>query len=446
MTDNNDNEKDILADDEDTDNEADELDISGRDRISTTNTDPDVQTLHKKYKKGRLNVQPDYQRRFVWDPKRSSLLIESALLRIPLPAVYLAEGKDGTTSVIDGQQRLTSFFKFLDNKLELTGLQTHQGLNGKKFRDIPADMQGRVEDCPIRVITFLKDSDGDLQFEIFGRLNSGSVSLNAQELRNCIYHGPYNDLLRELSGNPTYMKLMGYSGEHKRMMDVQRVLRFAAFHFQGYLNYTPPMKKFLNSEMDARKNISDDDAKKLTAGFKQALSLVNSMLGENAFKRFRPGNTDKSDGYWEKQFNSSLYDVLMYTLARADRNLVMNNLGKVRDGFIDLMSDKEFGHSIESSTSATKQVTTRFDKWRAVMGEVLANKRKEPRCFPPEIKKQLYAENPTCGICGNRIEHIDDAAVDHIEQYWLGGKAIPENARLTHRYCNNARPRKERKE
>ena len=85
----------------------------------------------------------------------------------------------------------------------------------------------------------------------------------------------------------------------------------------------------------------------------------------------------------------------------------------------------------------------RFDKWRMVLDEILSETRKQPRLFSRELKERLYAQNAACQICGQHIVDIDDAAVDHVEQYWVGGRTIPENARLTHRYCNWARPRKD---
>ena len=108
-----------------------------------------------------------------------------------------------------------------------------------------------------------------------------------------------------------------------------------------------------------------------------------------------------------------------------------------------MTSDDEFISSIEKSTSDKKVITIRFDKWRNTLETIIEVVQKEPRCFSRELKEKFYDKDRTCAICGNRIENIDDDAMDHIEQYWLGGKTIPENARLTHRYCNNVRKRKE---
>jgi len=190
------------------DNEKDEDeedDLSGKRKIYTEQGDPEVDSLHRRFTKGRLHVQPIYQRQFVWDKIKSSRLIESALLDIPIPIVYLSEEKDGKENVIDGQQRLTAFFSFIDGKFpnnsefKLAGLKVFTELNGKKFNELSEEFQDKISTYKMRVIKFKKESDGDLQFEIFARLNTGSVPLNDQELRNCVFRGRFNELIKELS-------------------------------------------------------------------------------------------------------------------------------------------------------------------------------------------------------------------------------------------------------
>ncbi|MDP3066646.1 MAG: HNH endonuclease signature motif containing protein, partial [Methanobacteriaceae archaeon] len=145
-----------------------------------------------------------------------------------------------------------------------------------------------------------------------------------------------------------------------------------------------------------------------------------------------------------RQFNKSLYEVLMFTFANADKNQVFSNLDSIREAWINLMTnDKEFIDSIEISTNTVKATRTRFDKWRMELESIIESGTKEPRCFSTHLKEELYESDPTCAICKQHISGIDDAALDHVKQYWKGGKTIPENARLTHRYCNWARSRKE---
>ena len=201
------------------------------------------------------------------------------------------------------------------------------------------------------------------------------------------------------------------------------------------------MSRFLTEDMVEYQKITPKRAEELRAALKNSVALIRSLLGRNAFKRFYRGDGKAPGGHWEtKQFNASLYDILMNSFSTIDKNSVMANLDAIREAFIVLMTqDQEFIEAIELSTSSMKAVRTRFDKLRVTLEAILAMTVKQPRCFSHALKEGLYATNSTCGICGQHIADLDDAAVDHIEMYWLGGKTIPENARLAHRYCNWAR-------
>ncbi len=433
--------------------ETDEtLDLQANCRsVLTDQGDPEIESLYQKHKRGRLNVQPDFQRQFVWDQTKSSRLIESALLRIPLPVIYLSQDDDGTEQVIDGQQRLTAFFAFMDGSFpngvdfRLKNLKVFTELNGKKFTDLDESSQDRIRFCKIRAITFLPESDSELKFEVFERLNTGAVSLNDQELRNCMFRGPYNDLLKKLSQNNGFCTLLDLKRPDKRMKDVELVLRFAAFYHATYLKYRSPMRKFLNADMKQYKQISPENARELEDAFKTTVSLIRSLLDKHAFKRFYRGTANGPDGYWEKKkFNSSLYDVLMWSFARVDKNLVMGHLDAIREAFIDLMANNDaFIDSIQLSTSSVQAVQARFRMWDDRLRDILGDSLPQPRCFSKALKHKIFDTNPTCEICANRIQGIDDAALDHVQQYWRGGQTIPENARLTHRYCNLVRSRKD---
>lgn len=205
------------------------------------------------------------------------------------------------------------------------------------------------------------------------------------------------------------------------------------------------MARFLNEDMKKYQNISNEDAIKLRKVFKNSVTLIRSMLGTYAFHRYYRGDDEDNNGYWEpKQFNASLFDILTWGFTNYDKNLVMANLDAIREAWISLMTDDpDFIASIQLSTSSLKSVTYRFDAWRKVLSDVLSSTSTQPRCFTRALKQKLFDVNPTCQICNQQIAEVDDAAVDHIEQYWLGGKTIPENARLTHRYCNWARSKKD---
>ena len=438
----------IMFEDPQQDEKDDVLPLAKNKRVIVSQpSDERVAILHDDVMRGKLLLQPTYQRQYVWDRQKATSLIESALMGIPLPVVYFAEEENGKKAVIDGQQRLTSFFSFIEGKFpngkifKLGKMQVFPEYNGRLYKELPEEMQDRIRDCNIRTITFKKESDPDLKFNVFERLNTGAVSLNDQELRNCIYRGKYNDLLRELAEDPEFKEIVGIAGSEKRMKDVELVLRYCAFLNLGYTNYQSPIKKFLNKEMRERAHISDEKIAEIRKCFKNSVSLVKSMLGPRAFRRYVSGQEGRRDGEWEaNKFNVSLFDILMVCFAREDKNRVMHNLDALREAYIDMQTaDTRFMEFIRLATSTADGVVYRFDAWRKRILEVLQNSQKQPRCFSAALKRELYDHDPTCSICGQRIATIDDAAVDHIEQYWTGGETIPENARLTHRYCNWAR-------
>lgn len=430
---------------------GDELHLASAQReVLTRAGDPQVTALHRNYQRGRLVLQPEFQRQYVWDRKKASRLIESVLLRVPLPIIYLSEQPDGKEYVIDGQQRLTSLFSFVDGKFpsgepfKLTGLTAYEELNKKSFAELPTEIQDRIQDYTLRTVTLLKQSDADLKFEIFERLNTGSEPLNDMELRNCVFRGPYNALLKSLAAEPDFRAVLGLTTADKRMRDVEFVLRFASFYHATYLKYTSPMKRFFNQDMERHQNISEGDAEELRKAFKNALQNIRSLLGsQHAFKRYYAGDARDARGHWEpKKFNASLYDVLMGVFWDKDRNQVMAALDSLREGWIDLMANNaDFRSAIERSTSSQEMVKRRFDLTRNLVEGILREHRVQPRCFSRHLKEQLFTASPICRICEQAISEIDDSAVDHIEQYWRGGQTIPENARLTHRYCNAARSR-----
>ncbi|HEY0756927.1 MAG TPA: DUF262 domain-containing protein [Ktedonobacteraceae bacterium] len=417
--------------------------------VLTRATDPEIESLYGKFKRGKLILDPDFQRRFVWDRQKASSLIESALLNVPLPIIYLAEEGDGKESVIDGQQRLTSFFAFVDGVLpggeifRLTKMKKFRELENKTYKELGEDLQDKIRYSQIRVITILNNSDPKLKFEIFERLNRGAVSLNPMELRNCVYQGNYMQFLKFLAQDSDFSQRTGFKVTDPRMRDVELVLRFAAFYHTSHLNYKGPMKEFLNSDMEKYKNITKEEADRLRAAFKNALQIMKSLFGDSTFRRFHSGTRSKPDGSWKTNIvNAALYDALMGVFYDKDKNQVYAALDALREGIIDLMvSDEEFIDTILSGTSDEARVKRRYRLLQNRVDEILQKHERQPRCFSLQLKKDLYEKDPTCVICNNRISSLDDAAVDHIHQYWKGGQTIPENARLVHRYCNLARLR-----
>jgi hypothetical protein len=417
-----------------------------RRRVVTEKLDLPVDALHIRYIKHKIDLQPEFQRQFVWDRIKASRLIESLLLNIPIPVIYVADDR-GKYVVVDGQQRLTSVFAFLEEKLPdnslfpLSGLQVLPELNGKKFTELDDSLQDTISNSALRLIVIKEESNPDVKLEIFERLNLGAVRLNDQELRNCMYRGPYNQLLVELAHNQHLRKILGSDRPHPRMADRQLILRFFAMCRNTHLRYKTPMKQFLNREMREHQNQSPSELAKLRGDFEKSIEMAWLVFGENAFRRYNPSVDGVHGGHWEgRSLNVGLWDTLLYIFAYYEKRQIVPIADAIREEFLDLMTyDQKFVEYITSSTDNMERVRYRADTWRQRMDVLIGTGTSGPRTFSRQLKKQLFDASPTCEICHQHIQHMDDSEVDHIQHYWRGGKTIPENARLTHRYCNRAR-------
>lgn len=190
-------------------------------RVQTQPYDYAVRSLMDMIVDGDLLLNPDYQRNYRWDDEKASRFVESLVLNIPVPVIYLSEEPDTTLTVIDGQQRLASVLRFTRpdelaplfssipiESLTLNGLRLRSDLNGRTFRELPLEDRNALQKRHIRCIVILSESDPTLKFEVFERLNTGSVELTDQEIRNCVHNGSFNDLLLKAARDPKYQELI----------------------------------------------------------------------------------------------------------------------------------------------------------------------------------------------------------------------------------------------
>lgn len=406
-----------------------------------------IRDLHRDYTEHDLDPRPAFQRGYVWDKGRASRLIESVLLHVPLPLIYTAEEPDGKELVIDGQQHLTTFFGFIggrfpkdESPFRLTGLKILSDFNGKLFRDLPEDVQRDFKKYNVSVIKISARSHLDVRFEIFERLNTGSISLSEQELRNCLYRGSLNELLKELARYEYFCKCLGITRPLPRMRDVEMVLRFVAFYDRSYLNYSGRMKSFLNKFMSDRKEIDNDRTREYRDAFRKAAEISYIVFGGNAFRRFTLGNRNHPTGKWEVSVNKALFDVIMWTFSRYEKRQILPIKDALRERLIDLMTtDNEFIKSITLATADLQKIQYRFRKWSDEVGTLVSIPSEERRLFSYRIKEKLFEADQNCHICRQRIETLDDSEVDHMEAFAVGGPTSVENARLAHRFCNRSR-------
>ncbi len=416
-------------------------DIPKKDRkILVDKTDPNIRDLCERVDKNKLIARADFQRLYVWDtkPRIKSRLIESVLLNVPIPIIYTAETNDGKEEVIDGQQRILTFHGFKNNKFSLKGLTILKELNDKKFKDLPEQSQDKFLNHGITVIKILQQSQKDIKFEIFIRLNRGSVKLNEQELRNCIYRGNFNDLLKELVENKDFLRLQGLEEKHKRMLDAERILRFFAFCDNGEHKYTSPLKHFLNNYMENKRELSIQELNEKEKLFKKSVEICQQVFGDMAFRRWNLADENIKEGRKEERINEGILDIQLYGFMEYEKRQILGKEQIIRDRFIDLVSsDKEFIETIEIGTYGTSQVKLRIEKWFRVLREIVGYPDNDKRIYTFEDKEFLFKKvNCICQICKNKIYSIDDAHVDHIERFSEGGKTVIKNGQITHRYCN----------
>lgn len=404
--------------------------------LITQPLDRPLTDLYSECKRGILELRPYYQRYNVFDKKKKSRLIESALLNIPIPVIYLAEEEDFSSSVIDGQQRLQSFFDFFDNKYTLSGLNVLTELNNKKFREIEKKLQNKILNYSLRCILIKKESHPDLRFDIFERLNTGAVQLNDMELRNCIYFGNYNELLIKLTKNKDWGNATGFKYPHKRMLDREMILRFFAL-YDNFNTYSGKMKKFLNTYMEKNRTLNEEELKSKENLFKNSIRTVYTIFGNKSFKGFNLGTGQNPDGIWDTRLNKSIFDMVMLNIARYPSNQLIRNADLIRLSLVDLLIDENFFEEyIKAHTTDKIRLIGRVEKWENILFNAIGPPKTGSRSFPKTFRQLLFEREPTCQLCGNQILTLEDCHVDHIDPYSKGGETIPENAQLTHRYCN----------
>ena len=435
-------DKEITIDDIEDQDEDVQIEENQR-KLYIEKSDPPIKSLYDDFKDGVLILQPKFQRKYVMKAPTASRLVESILLDVPLPMFYFAEEQDNTVSVIDGQQRLTSIFSFIDAKFlynnapfKLTGLKVLKELNGKTYKDLDVSLQRKLKQTPLRVVTIKKESNPDLKFEIFERLNTGATPLNEDEIRNTVYRGKFIDLLAELEEDKTFNELVNKPNFKNRMLYRGMILRFFAFYERTYLNYKPSMKQFCNSFLNENRNLSEEKVERFKTVFKDTLSIVFSVFNDCAFRRFAKDEKSNNFNWIKTRINMALFDIQMWGFTRYRKEQIYPHLEEIKEAMIELMtSDQKFIDSIQLKTSNTDMVDYRFKTWQNKL-ETIITKKSDARIFPYSVKEKLYKEDPTCKLCNQHIACIDDAHVDHILPYSKSGETCIDNAQITHRWCN----------
>jgi len=347
--------------------DPDEIPISDR-RVFTQPYDLVVESLIDQIKNNTvflrpISERPSFQRRYVWTDILASRLIESMLLNVPIPPCYLSQNEDFELDVIDGQQRLYSIYRFYENQFALTGLEVIKDLNKQRFHQLSAKYQRQLKTHTLRLVAVTNESHPEVKFDVFQRLNTNTVPLNAQELRNCMFRGALNDLLKEAVMYQPWLKILGKQQPDKRMRDEELVLRFFAFHIHGVKSYRTPQKHWLNDAAKAGQKYTPERIAELNSAWKTAI--------DNCLQWFDPKECfRRPEAKGGRAINRALFDLT--TLKAA--TLTLDEARGVRRQFSEqygkILSSDEFLDLISRAVDHTKRTHQRFTLWEATFEEV----------------------------------------------------------------------------
>ncbi|MCY3933636.1 MAG: DUF262 domain-containing protein [Acidobacteria bacterium] len=323
-------------------------------------------TIHdvvRRINRGTYILNPDFQRAFLWDVATQSKLIESILMRIPLPVLYLAENADGKIVVVDGLQRLRTFQRFLAGDLKLR-LPDRPDLHDRRFSDLSEKLQNRVEDCSLILYSIDSKVPERARLDIFDRVNSG-VPLTRQQMRNCLYMGPATRFLAEEADTKIFKQATGDSLKQKTMRDREFVNRFCAFHLLPIKEYDGDMDRFLAKALDRMNGASGEVLDELRGAFHRTLHNNFLAFGKYAFRKHMP-NQD-----WRGVINASLWDVMSTGLAPYDVKHILERAEPFRAAFFELLRNEQFNEAITYGPNDARKVRRRFKMARQMFRETL---------------------------------------------------------------------------
>jgi hypothetical protein len=309
---------------------------------------------------GDINLSPDFQRRFVWtDTGARSRLIESIMLRIPLPVFYMAQDSTGRLHVVDGLQRLTVIRQFLKNELRLRELEYLKEEEGKVFRhDDPAKCinqryRKRIMQTQVMMNIIDPQTPSDVKFDIFKRINQGGRPLNAQEIRNCMSTPSTRQLISTLANSDPFIKATQGSVGTVRMQDHELVLRFLAFRLSALgkqAEYQGNMDRFLDQAVDHLNNSSKELRRELTSQFLTSMINCRHLFGDYAFRKCLP--EDLRPGARRRLINNALYTAWSTVLAPYDNAAVKR---APQASFANLLAEsfRQDADLLDSVTSGT---------------------------------------------------------------------------------------------
>ncbi|WP_432026976.1 DUF262 domain-containing protein [Streptomyces sp. 1222.5] len=337
--------------------------------LLTSVLDYNLRSLTDLVKNKQIDLSPNYQRRNRWKDDRKSQLIESFLMNVPIPNIFLNEDAYGHYSVIDGKQRLTAISDFLFGRFALTGLTVFGEANGLRFDELPTTLQTILETrANLRAVIILRQSDPDIKYQVFQRLNTGGIRLNPQEIRNSAWPGKLNDMILEESVTSDFHKLLGIRDRNKsaiysEMRDAEFVLRYLTFR-NNWNTFSGGMGRKLDTFMADHHDMPISEVEEARAEFRTAARKARVAFGENAFQRWSPEKQS-----WRRQVLASLYDAEIFAVGEFSEESLREHSAEIIEGVQKLFSYSRFRRAVDAATNTPSYFRDRINMMRDMISE-----------------------------------------------------------------------------
>lgn len=343
-------------------------------KIRVTTEPRTIDLLIRRINHGEIDLAPAFQRRArLWKPHRKGQLIESILLRIPLPVFYVAATEDDMWSVVDGLQRLTTIHDFQSDMFPLSGLEYLHQLDGLVFSSLPRAMQRRIEETALVMNIIQPGTPDEVMINIFKRLNTGGLPLSGQEIRNALYKGPVREFLADLVTTRAFKVATDGRVSDDRMDAQECVLRFAAFHLDSWRNYERnDLDAYLSEAMKTLNGVGPEKLDEIRGRFIIAMDAAFALFGSDAFRK-RYNEDDPRKPVSKALFEA--WSVNLASLSADERDILIARAPILRKKFRSMMiEDRFFDVSISSSTGTVQRVHKRFGAVEDLIGAVLSER------------------------------------------------------------------------
>lgn len=317
-------------------------------------------------------VKPELQRKYVWDRREASRFIDSILLGLPVPSIFLAQTQDEKLLIIDGYQRIMTVRDFVrgifsgdDKAFALSRTEkVNKRWQGKHFAELTEAEQRRIRNTTIHAIIFAQQKEPQNEdtslFQVFERINTSGRTLTAQEIRNCVAQGAFNKLLFKLNNNATWRRLFGLTAPDPRMRDMEYILRFFALSSVEYKSGTQErlsLRKFLDIYMKSHSALSEAEQATMEKRFVDSVEMASELFGDSAFHNISPSDKTK----YVQKFSPTVFDSIIIAIDSAISRGI-GNLDNPSEQKLRLLQDERYKFVIAQETMRRSSINDRINK------------------------------------------------------------------------------------